>query len=55
MWRLDTTQAHVFVHYIGSLCTSLPYMNITLYLHSDLTGIRESLNAMKRSIELCLL
>ena len=26
-----------------------------LYLHRDFTGIRENLNAMKRSIEICLL
>ena len=30
-------------------------MYATLYLHRDFTGIHENVNAMKQSIELCLL
>ena len=36
---------------IGSLCN----MVFTIYLHRDFSGIPEHLNAMKHSIELCLL
>ena len=46
---------HMYSKYIGSLCYSLPNMYITLYLHRDFTAIREKLNVMKYSIELCFL
>ena len=47
MWILNTNTYGSFVYY------SLPYD--TLYLHRDFTGVRKNLNAMKNSIELCLL
>ena len=47
--KVETQHKHMYSLYIGSL----PYG--TLYLHRDYTGVRENLNAMKHSSELCLL
>ena len=47
--NVETQHKHMYSLYIGSL----PYG--TLYLHRDYTGVRENLNAMKHSSELCLL
>ena len=53
MWRLNTSRD---THNILIVCVLWsPYIYITLYLHRDFACIREHLNAMKNSIELCLL
>ena len=50
--RFVGTMNRMYSLYIGSLC-SLP--NGTLYLLRDFTRVRGNLNAMKQSIERCLL
>ena len=47
--NVETQHNRMYSLYIGSL------PNGTLYLHRDFTVVRGNLNAMKHSIELCLL
>ena len=47
--NVETQHNRMYSLYIGSFC------NGTLYLHRDFTGVRGNQNAMKHSIELCLL
>ena len=49
MWILNTNTC---IRYIFVVCVIKPYD--MLNLHRDFTGVRENLNAMKHSIELCL-
>ena len=54
----ETQHKHMYLQYCTQevcIINSLPFIYITLYLHCDSTGISESLNAMKHSIEICLL
>ena len=51
--NVETQHNHMYSLCIGSLCNICLYG--TLSLHRDFTGIREDLNAMKHSIEPCLL
>ena len=51
--NVETQHNRMYLLYIGSLCNSLS--NDSLYLHRDFTSVRGNLNAMKHSIELCLL
>ena len=51
MWTLNTSTFILSILVVYEC--NLPYG--TLYLHRDFTGIRGNLNAMKHSIELCLL
>ena len=53
--NVETQHNRMYSLYIGSLCNVAFLGNGTLYLHRDFTGVRGNLNAMKHSIELCLL
>ena len=53
--NVETQHKHIYSLYVGSLCNIAFLMAVTLYLHRDFTGVRGNLNAMKHSIELCLL
>ena len=50
----ETQHNRMYSLYFGSLC-NVAFPNGTIYLHRDSTGVRENLNAMKHSTELCLL
>ena len=52
--NVETQHNHMYSLYIGSLC-NVAFSCSTLYLHRDFTGVRGNRNAMKHSIELCLL
>ena len=53
--NLETQHNHMYSLYIGSMCNvAFPMARFTT-MHRDFTGVRGNLNAMKHSIELCLL
>ena len=53
--NVQTQHNRMYSLYIGSLCSLCSLPNGTLYLLRNFTGVRGNLNAMKQSIERCLL